>query len=458
MINLIQNEWKKLFGRPIFLIPFVVCLGCFVLFFWNCRNNYRVSPIAHTTPETVQTIMEQLKADEDPDSRYQIHKYQYILDTSLQIPVRGWQMTALNEAFGYYQKQIQEQDGTPHEIASCYRYFKLLCQAVRSNSSNDYLQLLTERVQSDISLSATEKYYYTQYYSYLMSQNIEPDTGDWRQEAATDLLESTLSLLRLEEQASDMDSSDYDRDWQDAYNRQAVARYRLEQGIPLLITDKDFGDSMFWKSLFSSRKLLPVLLLPMIFLLSGIIAGETNQKNLNLLFSLPVSRIHYFGAKFWSTMFVCTIWILLVYICNIAMACLLFGMEDLQASTLFVRDGMVNAYSALFLLLKQYFLICLPLYVSAAFCLFLSSVTSHTWLAAAGVLVCTAGSWWLGQQALPTYLSWISYSAIGSLDVLSILKGSAAWGQTLPYAFCMLLLHFLLFTAGAGIFFCKKQL
>ena len=157
MINLIQNEWKKLFGRPIFLIPFVVCLGCFVLFFWNCRNNYRVSPIAHTTPETVQTIMEQLKADEDPDSRYQIHKYQYILDTSLQIPVRGWQMTALNEAFGYYQKQIQEQDGTPHEIASCYRYFKLLCQAVRSNSSNDYLQLLTERVQSDISLSATEK-------------------------------------------------------------------------------------------------------------------------------------------------------------------------------------------------------------------------------------------------------------------------------------------------------------
>ncbi len=456
MINLIKNELKKLIGRPFALVPFFLCLGCFVLFFFHCSYDCQDSTMTYTTSETVTAIMEQLAVQETADTRYQLHKYEYILEKNLHIPIRGWQMTALNEAFGYYQKKICEESATPHEIAAYYRYFKLLCQAVRTNSSNDYLQLLAERVQEDDSLSSTEKYYYTQYYSYLITQNIEPDTGDWRQEAADDLLESSLSLARLELQASDTDA--YDSTWQKAYNKQAVAKYRLEQNVSLLITDTDFGDSIFWKSLFDSRTLLPLLQIPILFLLSAIIAGEIRLHNLNLLFSQPVNRQNYFTAKLCAAMIICTGWILFIFTANVVTASLLFGTEDLQASTLFVRDGMVNAYSTLLLLLKHYFLICLPIYVTAAFCLFCSALVPYSGVVTAAGLSGMVLSWCAGQHVSNSYLAWTSYSIIGSLDILSIIKGSAASGQTLPYALFILFLHLILFVTGAGFFFCRKQL
>lgn len=457
MINLILNELKKLFHRPFVLVPFLLCLGCFVLFFFHCQNSYRVSPVASTSAETVTNIMHQLTNTENPNTHYQLNKYEYILEQNLSIPIRGWQMTALNEAFGYYQRKIDEGDGTPHEIASYYRYFKLFCQAACANAPNTYLQLLSERVQTDTTLTTTEKYYYNQYYSYLMTQNIEPDAGDWRQTAAKDLLDSSLSLARLEQESSNTDNS-YDDSWQEAYNQQAVAAYRLEQNVSLLVTDTDFGGSLLWRSLFESRGLLFLLQIPLVILLSGIIAGETRYKHLHLLFSQPVSRQHYFGAKFCVAMIVCTTWILLIYIWNILMASLLFGIEDLQASTLFVRDGMVNSYSTLFLLLKQYLLICLPLYVTTAFCLLVSALAPRgIW-----IILTTFGytllSWWIGKHFAAPQLTWTAFSAIGSLDMLSIIKGSAASGQTLPLALTILLSHFTIFAAGADIAFCKKQL
>lgn len=456
MINLIRNELKKLICRPFALVPFFLCLGCFVLFFFHCSYSSQNSPLTYTTSETVTVMMEQLAAQESADTQYQLNKYDYILEKNLHIPIRGWQMTALNEAFGYYQKKIREEDSTPHETAAYYRYFKLLCQSVCTNSSNDYLQLLAERVQEDDSLSTTEKYYYSQYYSYLITQNIEPDTGDWRQKAADDLLQSSLSLIHLEQYSSNTDT--YDSSWQNAYNTQAVAKYRLEHNVSLLVTDTNFGNSIFWKSLFDSRTLLPLLQIPILFLFSAIIAGEARQHNLNLLFSQPVRRQNYFTAKLCAVTIICTVWILFIFAANVITACLLFGIEDLQASTLFVRDGMVNAYSSLFLLLKHYFLICLPLYVTAAFCLFCSAVVPHPVLVTAAGLLAMTLSWWMGQHPSASALTWTSYSIIGSLDILSIIKGSAASGQTLPYALLILLIHFILFAAGAGFSFCKKQL
>ncbi len=457
MINLILMELKKLLNRPFILVPFLLCLGCFLLFFLHCRNIGQSAPAATTSPELVTNIMNQLTDENLPDTRYQLNKYTYILEMNLHIPTRGWQMTALNEAFGHYQKKIEEGKGTPHETASYYRSFKLLCQAVRSDSPNKYLQLLTEQVQADPALSTTEKYYYNQYYSYLISQNIEPDAGDWRQDAAKDLLTSSLTLSRLEQGNSNTDTA-YDDSWQDAYNKQAIAAYRLEQNIPLLVSNEDFGGSLFWKSLFESRNLLPLLQIPVILLLSGIIAREARYKNLNLLFSQPVSRQHCFWAKFCTAMILCTAWILLIYVWNIITSSALFGLDGLQASTLVVRDGMVNAYSSLFLLLKQYFLICLPLYVSGAFCLFLSALSPRSiWVVIAafdGILLL----WWLKKQFSSTPLGWIPFSSVGIPDMLSIIKGSAASGLTLPVALTILLIQFAAFTAGGAFVFCRKQL
>ncbi len=457
MINLILNELKKLFHRPVALVPFLLCLGCFVLFFFHCKSSYQIPSAAETSVETITNIMHQLTDTEDEDTLYQLHKYEYILKQNLHIPLHGWQMNALNEAFGHYQRKIDRGDGTPHEIASHYRYFKLFCQSVCENAPDTYLQLLSERTQADTALTATEKSCYAQYYTYLITQNIEPDTNDWRQNAAKDLLESSLSLARLEQEGSSADNS-YDDSWEKAYNQQAVAAYRLEQNVSLLVTDTDFGGSMLWRSLFESRGLLPLLQIPLIFLLSGIIARETRYKHLHLLFAQPINRQHYFGAKFCAAMIVCTVWILFIYIWNIMTASFLFEAEDLGASTLFVRDGMVNSYSTLFLLLKQYFLICMPLYVTAAFCLLISAHSSRSLSVILITFGCILLSWWVEQHTLIPLPSWLPTYTVGPLDMLSIIKGSAASRQTLPLAFCILLLHFTVFTAWANIAFCRKQL
>lgn len=436
MINLIRNEFQKLLYRPFILFPFVLCLGCFVLFFFWHFQNQKDIPIDYTTEENIASIMTLIEEEQGENFPYEINKYEYILKEHLLIPIQGWQMSALNEAFLRYKKDLTEEELTPHETASSYRYFKLLCEAVDSESSNDYLQLQLEQLQSDPDLTAIEKYHYNLYYTYLINQNIEPDTGDWRQDAAVDLLESRLALAELD-QASDTENSSYDDSWQEAYSKQAVAEYRLEQNIPLLITSTDFGDSIFWKSLFDSKVLLPLIQIPIILFLSGMISDEISHGRLGIFFAQPVSRQNYFIAKWLTAMICCTLWILFVYLWNILTAAFLFGTEDLKASTLFVRDGMVNAYPALFLLLKHYLLSCFSLYVTGAFCLFLSSILTHT---------------------LPVNLFAVLGFVFSQWGSLHFTASNPEHTSGSMWTCFLLFILFLFFSLMANVCFCKKQL
>ncbi len=457
MIDLIRNEMKKMLLHRLMYLPLLCCIAGFVVYLIDFSADHQPVSISYTEPDNVQAILTGLQEGglreaADTDAVYEVAKYKYIQTHDLRIPTQGWQMSALNDAFHIYQKRIQEEAQSPHQTAACYRYLKLLCQAAAAEDTQSYLKLLAEQAQTDESLSASEKYSYGLYYSYMIASNVIPETDDWRNTAAKNLLNSRLSLALLES-TSENDFPSYDRLWKDAYNKQAISEYQISHEIPLLVTETQHTDSLFWHALFSAVPLLLWLQIPLVFLMGGMVSYEREHGQLSLLLTCPVNRSKYFLAKIVTIFLLCIGLIVCAFLLFLLLAGILFGFQDLSAQALYVYDGQVISFGTILLLLRQFLFACLSLFACGSFVLFCSTLFRHTTLVWLSGCIYAWLTLTVGCQTNRHH--WLTHTIWHWADLSGILmqEGTDAFYKAL----FLLILHMLICLSGSWLLFCRRQ-
>ena len=452
LIDLIRNELRKSLLRPFGYLPLLCCLAGFVCYFAVYSMQQKPQQTRYTDPANVQAILAGLQegilsSTSPSDAMYEIEKYEYIQAHHLHIPTQGWQMSALNDAFHLYKKRLETTIQSPHQIADCYRYLKLLCQAAILDDSQSYLRLQAEQKQSDPSLSAAEKYHYDLYYSYMIAGNVIPQTEDWRNKAAQDLLESRLTLSLLES-STESDVPSYDRLWKNAYNQQAISEYQIAHELSLLVSDPQQANSPFWQSLFAGVPLLLWLQLPLLFFTGGMVSYEYGKGQLPLLLTCPVRRSKYFLSKLITMALFSTALTLLSFLLFFLCAVCLFGWTDCSAQALFVYDGQVISFGTILLLLRQFLFACISLFAYGSFVLLCSTLFSHTSLVWGIGLLYTVLSLFLRcQDNIP---SWMTHTICYQTDLMEIFMQEGA--EAFCKALLLLLVH--VFLCLSGSFFC----
>lgn len=450
MIKLIRNEFYKLL-RPRNILPFLLCILAVFGFFFRFYRTNLPDPVHMQSEAEIREILASLTENHEPD--LQIEKYRFLLDHHLQLAKTSWQMDALDLAFFTYKAQTEESKLSPRRLASCYRYQKLFCDVVLSGNHQAYLQLLAEQMQNDSRLSSADKYSYSLYYSYLISQNVIPASGDWRETAALNLLNSRLMLSSLET-ISEKEVPNYDRLWKDAYHRQLIAEYRISHNVDLFVTQRTSESSLLWKSLFGSSRMYVLLYLPLILMFSGSIASESQNHRLALQLTAPVGRRSFWCAKTLCIFITCLVSCIVLFSLRILAACICFGFEDFPAVSLFVRDGQVSSYPTVLLLLRSDLIACVPLYVMGAFILLCSTLLPDSRLTA---LVCffalllTCISYVSPEIAMQSSLK---YTIFGTANLLYVFEHSSIWYFLRSLA--IQLVHLIAFLA-VGIWIFEKK-
>src|SRR5699024_187200 len=136
-----------------------------------------------------------------------------------------------------YQKDML----TAEETAEYQKNFDDIIQTIEAEDWTAYANLRLEQMEAG-SEEAPVKEARGYWYRYMLDQQIEPDTGDWREDAAREAGSALLEVAQLEQQKAEGRYVS-DTSYEEAQNQAAICEYRLEHGIESYIDEDGSTES-----------------------------------------------------------------------------------------------------------------------------------------------------------------------------------------------------------------------
>ena len=260
-------------------------------------------------------------------------------------------------------------------------------QLLRENDYDAYMDRLIASKQADFErfTDPATAFEATAGLRYCKQHRIPP--GDPLFQAAQEM---DRAFVRFRQSGSDGAASER-KEWpSDAY---ALAKYRLEHGIPVYLNDFFQRESLndldrtrvndFWDTLRLSLFAVYAVELACVLLGAVLVADEFSRGTIRLLLVAPVARWKILLAKYLTLLVWVGILTAVLFVCNLTGALISWGPDDLWIPSLTVSGGAVRCVPLLFQLLGFYLLSLVGAAAAATFA-FAFSVFFRNSLAAAG--------------------------------------------------------------------------
>ena len=483
MINLIGNEFKKIFKKKTIYILLIITIGYIVLsnimtkitndyqygyyFYDESDVKYYESKLSDLDPNNVSDLSDYIDYKKNIElinlaKNYEPNSWQiYIIDTNIQ---------------GYLETMIEHQYSDEISDKAYNEAKKSYDEAVKKLNENDWKFFANKDLES-VNSSLEEQYNLKestkdaqelqQINQTIYSLEIEKRINEWRLEKNIDYSASFLNNALNEYENSMTALSDYNTKDIEELDSQELQEYReylqsanlnkyyIENNLSL-----DSNSRSIFLNLFGNYEVFIILI--GIVIAGSIVSEEFNRGTIKLLLVKPYNRIKILMSKFIVCILILLLSIGIIYISQLLIGGLINGFDGLSEPAI-VYDFNTNkveqinifAYVALLGICK------LPIYILLTTLAFTcSTLFTNTAISVAVPFLGYIASSIINQFALLYDLKWIIYFVTPNWDLTCYLFGGSPLfeGLTAPFSIIICVIYLILLLVISSIVFKKRDI
>ena len=482
MINLIKNEFTKVFKKKTIYILLIITLGYIVL------SNFIIK---YTTNDNVRfyfyegdaSYYESVLSSLDPNDpaefpQFMENKRQLeAMDLTLKYGNESWQAYVINtKLIGYIDTMI-EHEYTDNITEEAYNEAKeAYDEALERMESDDWkyfvntdLENINSSLQSQYELreTTTDQSSLTSINNIIMNLELEKQINEWRLEKNISYAPSSLntalenyysyqtSVYDFEKDDIDNLSEDDKSYYQNSLEQAALNKYYIENDISL-----ETDNRQIMLNLFSNYEIF--ILIIAIVIASSIVSEEFSRGTIKLLLVKPYNRVKILMSKFIVCVLILILAIIFIAIAQLIIGGFIHGFDSLSTPAIMynletnsIETMGVLPYVALTAVCK------LPIYLLLATLAFAcSTIFTNTALAVAVPFLGYIASSIINQFALLYDLKWIIYFVTPNWDFTQYLFGGSPMfeGLTPIFSLVICLAYFFIMLAISTVVFKKRDI
>ena len=475
---LIKNELIKLFKRRSMIIMLaIILLASFLIMpMYDSRgrvNYYEVDYVYDESfwweDEAEWLMNEYGKTDDNGnyldqteyayEQRCRAKKYRYMLSVGM-TSSQDWRYSLCEEIFDY--QFLLDYKGTLTETQESR--MELLKKYVSEDDWKGYYTANRDQLVASLTLTGASTHTieaYTFECDYRLEHDLKPGAEPWRDTLISKTATAKKSLAPYLDAEDDGETVDPD-DTEEYRNTIALSLYRLENDIEHDVASVMAGGNSaetFWE-FFSNSILLVTLVGIMLIIIAGrIVAEEYSGGTIKFLLICPAKREKILFAKYFAVLIVGLIMMSTLYVSSGIFALIFSGGEEIGASVLAVKNGIVSERSPFIQLIINYALQGIGMTVMTTMAFAISSLMKSTSLSVGiGLFAFTMGL--TGAALLESMdIDFARYIIFANVDLAAIARGEGLFDyQTLPVALLVIAIHMVIFLWTASDAFSRRDI
>lgn len=457
MFRLIKNELVKVFAK----ISTYLMLGLTLIFVvgmaFLMKMSYQYSNHQYIyNKENIQYEIAYLESSKPQGYELEIKRFEYMKDSGRKWVTDSWQLNALEEAFMTWQSPLVYDDLSEEQKDQYQSNFDNEMAAVLQDDWNAYADQQLKKIDEGTDskgVKAAKGFYY----NYMMEQKIQPDSDDWREEVAKQVVVNKTELEELKEKEVKGDYASEDGKEQ-LQNTLAINEYRLEHNLSTYMDENGNTDSEFWNSFKEGRAVLTFVSVVLIVLAGGCVANEFSTGTIKFLLVNPVKRGKIIISKYLTLILLSIALIFFLYGFTALVDLVVQKTPDLGMPLLKATGGVVSVESPWIYLLGQYLLGGVNLLAMTTMAFMISSLLRNS-AVAIGIGVAAL----MGGNVLVMILAqfgqdWGRYVLFANLDLAGISQGYGMFpNQTPAFAIGAIVVYMVIFLVTAYDAFTRSE-
>ena len=462
MLKLIQNEFGKIFHKrsTYILIAIMVLLNVGLQMILRFvvepnRNNYYVED-----ESDLRYQIDYAKSSKYEGYELDIEFYQYAVDHELYNLYEGWKGDALREAYyTYRQPLLYEKDFlTEEEKNTLEKNFQDILDAVEKDDWRSYYAFQVKVINENQEYSAEEKESQIFFYQYMLDENIEPGTKDWREECAQTISNIKSQILSMEQANSG--NQEENEELKTLKENLKIYEYQLEHNIKTVMGTSEMNISLtgFWNNLYSSISFTLISCIFMVIIAGGIVSREFTTGTIKFLLINPVSRKKIIVSKFFTVVVLSYALLAVQYLLNLLTGAILYGGVGDTAAYLYIAGDTVKSMSGYLYIMRQYLLESIGMMVTVAMAFAISSLLRSASIAIGISLACLLAGSTLAGVMSALGLDWGRYLLFSNIMVNDIANGNTFFAyQTVKEAMIIIIVYMVVFLLTAYDGFVRRE-
>lgn len=456
MFKLIQNEWIKIFSK----VSTYIMLGLLLLltfgmsFIMKKTSGYGAYSYTYTK-ENIESEIAYLNSSKPEGYELQVAEYEYMLNSGREWNINSWEYEAMQEAWQTWQAPLMTQDLSDEEKNILQSSFEETMRLIENSNWKGYAELRLQQIEEGSGTAALKE---AESYPYrcMLECEVEPGTGDWREDRIREAGTARKELALMEQQREEGVYVS-EESYEDAENRKAVSEYCLEHGIEHYIDENGSTGSRYWTAVLEESMLVTIVSVIMIVLAGGCVANEFTNGTIKFLLVNPVSRRKIIISKYLTMCLVAFLLILGLYGVVLLVNLPFFGM-DFHVPYLTAVNGTVTVGNSFFYGLQKYLLEGVSLAAMTTMAFMISSMVRSSALAI-GIGVTAL----MGGSVLVTFLSqlgcdWGRYLIFSNLTLSQTAVGNTMFpNQSLEFSIAVVVVHIIIFLLMAYDGFTRRE-
>lgn len=483
MINLIRNEFAKVFKKKTIYILLFITLGYIILSNIIIRATSDQNNTYYYFDDDVKYYESQL-AELDPKDPADLSMY---IDTKVNLETskltkeygsKSWQAYVINAVLPSYIETMASHDYSNEITEEAYKEAKQAYDAALDKFKADDWKYFVNKDLDDINASLKEQYALkekTEDTQELNSINqtianleTKKQVNEWRLEknisyapsflnnALDNYLSSQSNLASYEGRDLSRLSADELQDYNNSIENANLNKYYIENSITL-----KYGDNRdILLDLFSQYELF--ILIIVIVIAASIVSDEFNKGTIKLLLVKPYNRIKILMSKFIVCMCILVLAIVFIALSQFIFGGIIQGFDGLSTPAIFynfdtnqVETMNIFPYICLTGLCK------LPIYILLTTLAFAcSTIFANTALAVALPFLGYIAASFINQLSLAYNVKQIIYFVTPNWDLTQYLFGGSPMfsGMSLPFSIIVCLVYLAIMLVVSGIVFKKRDI
>ena len=298
-------------------------------------------------------------------------------------------------------------------------------------------------------------------YDYKLEHNVEPSREPWRDtliSRAATAKKSLVPYLEAEARGETVDPADTE----EYRNNLALAMYRLENNIEhdvsAAMNGNNGGAETFWEYFANSTTLTTFVGIMMIVIAGRIVAEEYSGGTIKFLLICPAKREKILFSKYFTVLLMGLLMMSTLYVSSGVFALIFSGGEEIGASVLTAKNGVVREMSPFIKMIGNYALQSVGMTVMATMAFAISTLMKSTALSVGVGLFCftsgLAGAVLLAEENV----DFGRYLIFSNVDLAAIARGESIFDyQTLPVALIVIAVHMVIFLLTACDAFTRRD-
>ena len=464
--RLVQNEHIKIFTRistwvlVILMAVVSVAFTGLMKFMQYQRNNVIYSD---QYKEDYEREIQYLKSDKPEGYQTQIEMYEFL--TAQDINWGGtWKYDAAHTQFdkkASLLSQAELGEITNAELETGLKEVDACLKQIKDEDWKGYYQQMIAQNNADTTLPAAQKEANNYYYSYLVQNNIDPDSKDWRINLVQQIQSDKTSLLTMEQDGAVLNGEQQEqaRSYQESI---LLNEYRLKHNLKAIarqISFDSYSEIDFWAVMGISNVLIGVVSMIIIIMAGSSIANEFSTGTIKFLLINPVKRWKIFLSKYVTIISMSVMLVLCFFFLNAFLSCILFGFGDITVPYLYLSGDTVRELPGMLFALWQYLIGSVNLIVMGTLAFAISSLMRNSAVAIGiSVFAMLAGNTVVTFLGVALQQDWARFFIFANTDLNAIMTGTSIFpNMTVGFSLGVIAVHMVIFFLTAWDGFMRRE-